>query len=94
MIESGSNAFDVLPYLMRLRQICVDPSTFIEDYKGDSGKMYMLMELIEDYLSNNRRLLIFSQFVKALNIVETKLCEKNISYYMITGETTAKKEWK
>ncbi|MBR0420410.1 MAG: SNF2 helicase associated domain-containing protein [Erysipelotrichaceae bacterium] len=90
-LESGGKAFDVLPYLMRLRQTCVDPSTFVDNYNGGSGKMELLMGLLDEYLQAGHRLLIFSQFVKALNLLEDELKKKGISYYMITGDTDAKK---
>ena len=34
-------------------------------------------------------ILIFSQFVKALNILETHLNKEKIKYYLLTGETKA-----
>ena len=91
MLESGSKAFDVLPYLMRLRQICIDPRLFVENYTGDSGKLNMLKEIVEDYTNNNHRILIFSQFVKALDEVKKILDDLKLSYFVITGDTDAKK---
>ena len=86
----GGKAFDVLPLLTRLRQICIDPSMFLEDYFESSAKMELLEEIITEYLANSHRILIFSQFVKALEIIEKFLKEKGIEYYKITGDTDAK----
>ena len=69
-LEDGGKAFDILPYLTRLRQICVDPGMFVENYTSGSGKLNMLETLIPEYLNQNHRILIFSQFVKALEAVE------------------------
>ena len=51
----------------------------------------MLYETIDEYINNKHKILIFSQFVKCLNIIENHLRKRGISYYMITGETDALK---
>ena len=91
ILKTSGKAFDVLPYLMRLRQICVEPSMFVENYKGDSCKIETVSNLIDEYIANGHKILIFSQFVKALNSIEKILKDKGISYFMITGETNARK---
>lgn len=83
----SDGTFATLAYLTRLRQICVEPNLFIEsDVKG--AKMELLNNLIDENI-NEHKILIFSQFVKALNIIEENLNSKNISYYKITGDTDA-----
>lgn len=89
-LEEGGKAFDILPYLTRLRQVCVDPGMFLEGYKGGSGKLEMLSELIPEYLGQGHRILIFSQFVKALDSVRAMLEKKNIPFYFLSGSTSAK----
>ncbi len=80
---------DVLAIITRLRQICVNPSTFIEDYTGSSGKMEILMSLIDEYTENGHRMLVFSQFVKSFDKIEENLKAKNILFYKLTGDTKA-----
>ena len=87
LLDSGGTSFDVLSLLTRLRQICIDPSLFIENYTPNSGKIDNLMEIIEEKISQGHRLLVFSQFVKALELVMNKMDAKNISYSVITGST-------
>ena len=89
-LEEGGKAFDLLPYLTRLRQVCVDPGMFVEQYRGGSGKMDLLSTLIPEYLEANHRILIFSQFVKALEIVRDMLEKKGIASYFLSGATAAK----
>ncbi|MBQ1347976.1 MAG: Snf2 family helicase, partial [Aeriscardovia sp.] len=89
-LEEGGKAFDMLPYLTRLRQVCVDPGMFIEGYKGGSGKMEMLSTLIPEYLEQHHRILVFSQFVKALEAVREMLEEKGIPTYFLSGDTPGK----
>ena len=89
-LDDGGKAFDILPYLTRLRQICVDPGMFVEDYAGGSGKLELLGTLIPEYLEKGHRILIFSQFVKALQRVRSLLEELGISTYFLSGDTPAK----
>ena len=89
-LEEGGRAFDLLPYLTRLRQVCVDPGMFVENYQGGSGKMSMLSTLIPEYLEAHHRILIFSQFVKALESVQTMLRAQGIDTFFLSGATPAK----
>ena len=88
--ESGSKIMEVLSIITRLRQICVDPSTFVDNFTGESGKITALKDIIKDKMKDGHRFLIFSQFVSALNIVKDEIEKMGIKYYMITGDTSAK----
>ncbi len=77
--------FKILTLLMRLRQICIDPSIIYEEYKSGSNKIDMLIHIVNDYIANNHKILIFSSFRTALNIVKEKLKEAKISSFMIDG---------
>jgi superfamily II DNA or RNA helicase len=81
------NRFEILSLLTRLRQICCHPSLFLEDYKGDSGKLDQAMELIEDALSGQHRILIFSQFTSMLEKVKEKLDQLSLDYFYLDGKT-------
>ncbi len=89
MLEAGGKAFDIFPYLTRLRQICIDPSMYLESFTELSSKLELLKTLIPEYLANGHRILIFSQFVKALNSMEAVLKTLGIPYYLLTGDTKA-----
>lgn len=89
-LEGGGKAFDLLPYLTRLRQVCVDPGMFVEGYRDGSGKMDMLATLIPEYLEAHHRILIFSQFVKALESVQRMLNGIGIDTFFLSGATPAK----
>ena len=67
----------------------VSPETFIDEYNGESEKMEYLKDNLSDYINDGHKILIFSQFVQALNIVEDILKEKGIKYFMLTGDTKA-----
>ncbi len=79
--------FMVLSDLTRLRQLCVHPKMFVEDYEGDSCKVDLVMELLDDLIPNGHKVLMFSQFTSIFSLIEKKLNEKNIDYYTLTGQT-------
>ena len=88
--SDGSKIMEVLSIITRLRQICVDPSTFVDNFTGESGKITALKEIVQEKMKEGHRFLIFSQFVSALNIVKDEIEKLGIKYFMITGETSAK----
>lgn len=77
----------ILSALTRLRQICCHPSTFVESYTGDSGKLELLMEILPGILENDHRVLIFSQFTSMLSILAQRFTEEDISFYYLDGAT-------
>ena len=89
IFEENNNVFSMLPFLTRLRQICVEPRTFIKNYQGDSAKINLLNSILDEYLPQGRKILIFSQFVEVLKLIGEDLNKKNVPYYMLTGETKA-----
>jgi SNF2 family DNA or RNA helicase len=79
----------ILALLTRLRQLCCHPATFIDDYKGGSGKLDTLMEVLEDSISSDHRILLFSQFTSMLAIIEKELHKLRIPYFYLDGSTKA-----
>jgi len=81
---------EVFSYLTRLRQICLDPSLVIEEYKGGSGKLKVATELIEKHLDSQGKVLLFSQFTSALKNIGENLKKKGIPYFYLDGKTKPK----
>lgn len=81
---------EIFSYLTKLRQICLDPSLIIDDYKGGSGKLKVVMELIEEHIGSNGKVLLFSQFTSVLKNIEQILKEKGIRYLYLDGATKSK----
>ncbi len=77
--------------LMRIRQICCDPSLIFEDYSGGSAKRTACLELIESAVSGGHRMLVFSQFTSMLALLEEDLKAADIPFYEITGATPKEK---
>lgn len=89
IIRNSDNKIEILACITRLRQVCVDPSMYIENYHGGSGKINLVLELIEEYLANNHRIILFSQFTSIFEKIATELKTRNIKYYLLTGKTKA-----
>ena len=80
----------ILAELMKVRQICCDPSLLLENYNGGSAKKDTCLQLIEESIDGGHKLLVFSQFTSMLEILEEELNKKKIAYYKITGATDKK----
>ena len=65
-ISSMDSKIEILSLLTRLRQICVEPRMFLEDYNGSSSKLEMAISIINEAISNGHKILLFSQFRKIL----------------------------
>ncbi|MGM9970695.1 MAG: SNF2-related protein [Anaeroplasma sp.] len=87
ILQNGGTSFDVLQILTRLRQICVDPSMFVDNFVGTGNKILELMNIVCSYIGEGHKIIIFSQFVKALNIIERLFNENKIKYLFLSGET-------
>ena len=80
----------VLAALTRLRQICCHPGLVGSD--TGSGKMDTLFELVEPLLEEGHKVLIFSQFVRMLQILEKQCEDREIPTFLLTGETKNRQE--
>ncbi|MDF2546203.1 MAG: helicase [Anaerosolibacter sp.] len=77
----------ILAGLTRLRQICCHPAMFIEGYEGESGKMDLLIELLQEAKAGGHRVLLFSQFTEALKLIAKALERESLSYFYLDGST-------
>lgn len=78
----------VLQGLTKLRQIANHPRMIDETYEGDSGKLADVLMRLEIAMAENHKILVFSQFIKHLNVVRQYLGEKKIKYAYLDGSTT------
>ncbi|NJN24923.1 MAG: DEAD/DEAH box helicase [Cyclobacteriaceae bacterium] len=77
----------LLQGLTKLRQIANHPKMVDQAYEADSGKLDALKRMIKSAISENHKILVFSQFVKHLAIVSDYLKSKNIDYAYLDGST-------
>ena len=75
--------------LTRLRQTCADPRILDPKLEEtDSAKLQALLELLEEAKDAGHRLLVFSTFVSALQLIRESLEERDIPYCYLDGSTT------
>ena len=80
----------LLDALLKLRQICCDPRLpKLDEAKKvkDSAKLEWLLETVPEMVEEGRRILIFSQFVEMLNLIDAGLKKQNINTISLTGAT-------
>ncbi|MBN8191247.1 SNF2 helicase associated domain-containing protein [Bacillus sp. NTK074B] len=81
------NKIKILAGLTRLRQICCHPALFVDGYQGTSGKFIQLMDLLEESRLSGRRVLVFSQFTKMLELIARELSGNGQTYFYLNGST-------
>jgi len=77
----------LLQGLTKLRQIANHPKLADPDYAGGSGKMDDMLMMLDNALAENHKILIFSQFVKHLDIVRELLAKRGLDYCYLDGAT-------
>ncbi len=90
--EKGLNKskIHVLAALTRLRQICCHPQLVGND--SASGKTETLFELLEPLLAEGQKVLLFSQFVQMLQLLEKECRLRQINTHLLTGQTKDRQE--
>ncbi len=80
----------ILDALMKLRQVCCDPRLVTVPSARKvkrSAKYELFFELLTQQLEQGRRVLVFSQFTRMLDLMAEGLRERKIAYVELTGAT-------
>jgi len=83
----NKSKFKVLEGLTKLRQIACHPALVDARYIDSVGKFDALTDMVEEIISEDHKVLIFSQFVQMLRIIRRHLDGKNIPYSYLDGAT-------
>jgi superfamily II DNA or RNA helicase len=84
----NQDGLHVLQSLMKLRQACCDPRLIGKKHtEEDSGKLAILVELLENAAAEGHKVLVFSQFTSMLDIIEAALPARSIDYARLDGTT-------
>ena len=94
LYSGEDNKITVFSYLTKLRQLCLDPSLILDDYVGRSAKIEAALNIVNGAISENRKVLIFSQFTSVLKKLGGELSSKSIGYLYLDGSTKANKRVK
>lgn len=81
----SKSQFMLLQGLTMLRQIANHPRMVDETYESKSGKLRDVSHMIETAIKEKHKILIFSQFVKHLQIVKRKLDDTGVKYAYLDG---------
>ncbi len=81
----------IFALLNLLKQICNHPALVkgsIEDYQNlQSGKWELFKELLEESLQSGQKVVIYSQFLNMIGIMEKYLTETAVDFVSLTGKT-------
>lgn len=92
LVSSGSykkNKLNLLAGLQKLRQIAIHPKLIEPDsYQlKESGKYMEIKRMVHEVISKKSKVLVFSQFVKTLQLLKNDLDKEGIAYNYLDGST-------
>ena len=87
--EFNKSKIEILSYITKLRQICLDPSVTLDNYLGTSGKIDALIELLEQSIDEGHKILVFSQFTSVLKNIGKILKEKQFLFSYLDGTVSS-----
>lgn len=82
----------LLQGLTMLRQVANHPKMIDPSYEGEAGKMESVLCMLESILKGGHKILIFSQFVKHLQLFKDYLQEHHVEYAYLDGSTKNRQE--
>ncbi|MCL2347504.1 MAG: DEAD/DEAH box helicase, partial [Planctomycetaceae bacterium] len=92
--NSGQGRLQILAALTRLRQLCCNPKMILPDSNIESSKLEVFREIMLELKENRHKVLVFSQFVKHLDILKAELDTCGITYQYLDGSTPARERQK
>jgi len=101
-VEGLQNKETAVPYLhifallSHLKQICDHPAVYlnkVENYKDyPSGKWELFLEILREARESEQKVVVFSQYLAMLDIIESYLREEKIGFASLRGSTRNRKE--
>lgn len=86
--NAGRVQFAAFKELLRLRQACVDPRILDDTFAAsESAKLAAFDEVLDECLDNGSRMLVFSSFVTALQLLAEHLKQKGHRFCYLDGQT-------
>ena len=94
---AAQSRINMLDALLKLRQACCDPRLLPEHYHmpepdKHSAKLQFLMEMLRELVQEGRKIIVFSQFRRMLDIMVQQAEEEGISYSLLTGQTRQREQ--
>lgn len=88
----GNSRFIILEGLTKLRQLANHPKMIEPGYDGDSGKLEDITHMLENAIAEGHKTLVFSQFVKHLDIIRGYLKANKIDFAYLDGSSIDRKQ--
>lgn len=89
--EFKNSKIEILSYITKLRQLCLDPSILMNEYTGGSGKIDALVELLKRGIEEDHRILVFSQFTSVLKNIGKRISREGILFSYLDGSIPSEK---
>ena len=87
-VKAGRVQFTAFTELLRLRQACVDPRILDKNFpKEESAKLAAFDEVLDECIDVGSRILVFSSFVSALQLLAEHLQLKGQKFCYLDGKT-------
>jgi superfamily II DNA or RNA helicase len=94
--SEGRVVMHVFSLLSKLKQVCDHPCLITKDkenfLKHSSGKWDLFIELLEEARSSRQKIVVFTQYLDMMDLIEAYLDLKGIGYAEIRGSTRDRKE--
>ncbi len=88
--KSGQHRLKVLAHLTKLRLACCNPRLVHPEGAPPSSKLRTFATTLDELRQSRHKVLVFSQFVRHLKLIEEHLVESDIPYQYLDGSTPAK----
>lgn len=85
----GDQRMRTLAWLTKLRQLACHPRLVDRTWRKGSAKLELFLETVQELREGEHRALVFSQFVKHLELLRAALDERGITYQYLDGATPA-----
>lgn len=87
LVKEVKSGVQVLQGISQLRQLANHPKMIDLSYKGDSGKFNDVIEQLSSVLARGHKVLLFSSFVKQMQLYKEYFDAHRISYAYLDGST-------
>lgn len=80
----------IIEAMLRLRQICCDPRLYMAEHAGmPSSKLDFLMQMLQELLSEGKKILLFSQWTTMLDLIKERIAKlpDPVDYVELRGDT-------
>lgn len=89
--NEGQLRLAVLTQLLRLRQVCADPRVLEGDWDpAASAKREALLEVLDEVIDDDHRVLVFSSFTSVLQLLRADLARRGVSSAYLDGSMSAR----